>query len=168
MGVGICLAASLLASDPIILRERITVQGEVVTLAEVADLTALPQPLRRRAAAVPVARLSPETRTLSRRDVARRARAAVPALAEWLDPASDGVIVVDPAVVSAPLAAVARAAEPGQADVVAGQPLTVRVEVGPVSVSREVQALQSGRIHQPLFVRTNDGDVLRILLEEAR
>ena len=53
-------------------------------------------------------------------------------------------------------------APPGSAlaDLPRGQALRLRVAVGAVIIEREVQTLQPARRGEPLFVRTQEGDVL--------
>ena len=48
-----------------------------------------------------------------------------------------------------------------------GQPLYVRVQVGDVTIEREVQAIQPTRANQRIFVKTADGVVFSARLREA-
>jgi flagella basal body P-ring formation protein FlgA len=48
-----------------------------------------------------------------------------------------------------------------------GAELVYRTSEGPVTVEREVVALQSGRVGQPVFVRTEEGKVLSATLSGA-
>lgn len=72
-----------------------TVAGAHVSLADIADLTALPRDLRQDAGGLPIAAfgIGQDRLTLSDPDVAARARALMPTLARWL-PAGQGTVVV--------------------------------------------------------------------------
>jgi hypothetical protein len=150
-------------TGPLTFVDRIETDSEIVRLADVADLSALPPQLRERAAATPVARLRFAEQTLSSRDIARRARASTPALTTWLPPAADQPIHVRWTRTETAVAE-AVAAAPAAPAVQAGDRLTVRVDVGPVTVEREVRALQPARAGGEVFVRTPEGVVLRARL----
>lgn len=163
--VALIATVAVATNEPMSFVTRAEMTGDIVRLADVADLSALPPALRDRAAAAPVARLRQAEQTLSSREVARRARAAVPALAAWLPSGPDQPILVRRLEAPAP-SAVSEALPPVAPAVRAGDPLTVRVAIGPVTVEREVHALQSGRAGQAVFVRTPEGVVLRAQLAE--
>lgn len=82
-------AATALALAPqestIDFRGDVTVNGRIVRLGQVADLSALPAPLRTRAEVLEVARLSAGgTTVIDTARLAARARAQLPALAPWM------------------------------------------------------------------------------------
>jgi len=54
----------------------------------------------------------------------------------------------------------------GQVSVQPGERLQLRIDIGPVTVERAVEALQSARPDQSLFVKTDDNDVLAVSLKE--
>lgn len=155
------LLAALAAgvADPLVFRAETTVSGPVVTLADVADLSSLPPRLRERAERLPVATISTSRTVLSTRAVSARARAAVPGLTSWLPDRTDrDIVALAPALAAAPAAL--RVAADGA--IQTGDRLTVRVEVGPVAVEREVTALQAGQPGRDLFVRTAEGVLLTV------
>lgn len=154
--------AAVAMDDPLSFVADAEVRSDIVRLVDVADLSGLPPDLRNRAASAPVARLRYGEQTLSSGDVAARARAAVPALAAWL-PVTDQPIRVRRTRAEAEPTLVP-AAPPAAPAIQAGDPLTVRIDVGPVTVERDVRALQSGRAGQTVFVRTPEGVVLRARL----
>ena len=143
------------------------VPGEaVVRLADVVDLSPLPSALRTRAAEVEVARLTGSEDALSSRQMSRRARFALPGLSPWLPEAADRAVRVQrPGPSAGPPAIAEGDSAPERPLVLPGEAMIVRVTAGPVVVEREVRALQAGRAGRPLFVRTADGDVLRVRLE---
>lgn len=153
------------AIEPLTFIDRVETADEIVRLADVTDLSALPVALRERAAATPVARMRFPEQTLSSRDVARRARASVPALAAWLPADADTPIQVRWTQTAAAAVEVASAPEPA---IAAGDELTVRVQVGPVTVEREVRALQPARAGAEVFVRTAEGVVLRARMADEQ
>lgn len=154
--------------DPVTFAAQAEADGDIVRFADVADLSVLPPSLRDRAAAAPVARLRYAEQTLSSRAVAQRARAAVPALAAWLPSMPDQPIRVRRREARPETFATPQAGPPAAPAVRAGDPLTVRVDIGPVTVEREVRALQSGRSGQTVFVRTPEGTVLRAHLADGQ
>lgn len=164
--VALIATVAVATDDPVSFVAQAETSGDIVRLADVAELSGLPSGLRERAAAAPVARLRADDQTLSSRDVARRARAAVPALAAWLPSAPDQPIrvrrVADQTAVSAP-----PAAPPAAPAIRAGDPLTVRIDIGPVTVEREVHAIQPARAGHAVFVRTPEGAVLRAHLADG-
>jgi hypothetical protein len=154
-------------TGPVTFVERVEIDSEIVRLADVADLSGLPPVLRERAAATPVARLRFAEQTLSSRDIVRRARASAPALAAWLPSAADRPIHVRWVRNETPAESPVAAA-PAAPAVQAGDRLTVRVNVGPVTVEREVRALQPAAAGAEVFVRTPEGAVLRARLADAQ
>lgn len=138
-------------------------------LGDVADISALPPRLKERASEVVVASLRDEQQTLSSRDLAARARAALPGLTDWLPSSPDHAVQVTwtraQAATASPVAAVAR--PPEEPAVRAGDALTIRIRVGAVTVEREVRALQAGWPGRRLFVRTPEGAALAVRLEPA-
>lgn len=153
--------AGLGAQEPLAFAPEIRPVDPVVRLADVVDLSLLPEPLRERAAGLAVARLAGDERILSSQRMARRARAALPGLTPWLPEGADRPVrVISPAPEAAPMAEAVR--------VEAGDPVVVRASVGPVIVEREARALQTGRPGRKVFVRTADGAVLSVRLEAPR
>lgn len=153
-------AAVVAAPEPLAFRSEVRIDSAIVRLSDVADLSDLPAGLRDRAGPTPVARLRSGDQVLSSRTLAARARGAVPALSVWLPPSPDQPVHVrssESLRTVRPDAAVAVAPEP---IIEAGDALTVRVQVGPVVVERDVRALQPGRSGRSLFVRTAEGAVL--------
>ncbi len=168
MSLVAALALALTAPpDLVAFLPRASVRGEVVRLGDVADLSALPEPLRARAGTTPVARVGEGPQTLSTRRLAARARAAMPGLSPWLAAEADGVVEVVSAPVETPAPVPNPVAVAPVSPISPGDVLTLRVTVGPVTVEREVRALQAGAPGQPVFVRTDDGVVLRALVPEG-
>lgn len=160
-----CTAA---AAEPVTFRSEASVQGDIVRLSDVADLSALPASLRARTAATPVARLRSREEVLSSRTLARRARGAVPALSAWIPDGPDQPIRMRSTEVAVQSRPPARTAAPPPSAVRAGDSVTLHVQVGPVAIEREVTALQTARAGRPVFVRTADGVVLSARLAPAR
>ncbi|HYC68878.1 hypothetical protein [Brevundimonas sp.] len=156
----------MLEPDPVTFRPQVSVRGDVVRLGDVADLSAVPEPLRARAVDTPVARVIGGSQSLSIRVMAARARAALPGLSPWLAIEGDGVVRITSAPIESPTAPANSPTSAPAPSVSAGDVLTLRVTVGPVTVEREVRALQAGVPGGALFVRTADGAVLRALLAE--
>lgn len=154
----VACAAGIALADPLVFRTEATVKDGIVRLADVADLTSLPAALRGRAAELAVGRIETTEALLSSREVSSRARAALPGLRDWLPDEAGSTIVVRrmPDETSRPALRIVDDA------VEAGEALTLRVEVGPVTVERDVHALQAGQAGRPLFVRTADGAVLTV------
>lgn len=157
--------SAVVTSDPIVFADRFEASNPIVHLSDIADLSSLPPSLREHAATVPVARLTLTEQTLSSRDIARRARAALPALTAWLPSDADKAIHIRWTRADAPVSS-SVAASPALPVVQAGDQLTIRVNVGPVTVEREVFALQSARAGNEVFVRTPEGVVLRARLAD--
>lgn len=162
------LAAGVIAAaGPVAFRTETSVRGDTVRLGDIADLSALPEALRARAIATPVARVREGSQSLSTRVMAARARAAIPGLSPWLTVEGDDLVhVTSVREATPPAPRVAVASIPVSA-VLAGDVLTLHIEVGPVTVERPVRALQSGSAGRYVFVRTADGSVIRALVPEA-
>jgi hypothetical protein len=210
------LAASRPAVHQVEARD-IPVSQANVELGDVADLSRVPQALRKRARRLVIA-VFPRGRrrmALSERRIAERASAEVPALAPWLADGGDRLISVtlaDDAPTAAPQAASClellhplafgavaaqsdfqpapcvqlsdgaplrydratrvmratrdlgkgeRLAAPrgALAEVRPGQKLIVTARVGPVTVERDVVAVQPARSGDAVFVKANDGEI---------
>lgn len=166
--LALVLAMSGAQSTPLVLSDAVTVEGDMLHLSDVADLSALPEPLAQRAEGLIVARLSNSISTVSAREIAARARAALPGLSPWLPDGSDREIRVEQrksqsaTSVSAPTAAPASA--PARPLVRTGEALKIRVVVGPVEIERSAKALQDGWAGRSIFVRTTEGTVLTVTL----
>lgn len=157
---------TLAVPEPLAFRADVRIDGEIVRLSDVVDVTDLPAVLRARAAEIPVASLTSSDQILSSRAIAARARAAAPGLSAWLPASPD-----QPIHVRSGLATLATGAlvAPSDAPVVrAGDALTVSVRVGPVVVERDVRALQDGWAGRRVFVRTSEGSVLTAQVTSAQ
>lgn len=158
--------------EALILAERAVVARGEVRLSDLADLSCLPGPLADRAALVVVGQVPRGETRLSSREVAERARAALPGLGPWL---SDGAVHpiriarTDSAQGAGDELRPEREQSAGRAARIrAGDPVTVRVIVGPVTIERKAQALQPGWAGRSVFVRTSEGSVLAARLEDVR
>lgn len=164
-----CVASS---QAPLIFKAEVVATDAVVRLADVADLSILPTPLRERAAAIEVARPGDGQEVLSTRRMAQRARAALPGLTPWLPDAPDRLVRLERPSAETPELFASRQAEADAGAtgplVSPGEALTLEVRVGPVKVEREVRALQAGWPGRRLFVRTPEGEVLTVRLAADR
>lgn len=159
--VATLVLAGFLAAQPVSFLVHAEIDGPDVHLADVADLRVLPLSLRSRAAGIVVGRAANDGSVLSSRHVAARARAALPALSPWMTGGAGTFIHLvmrstastDGARVRPITAAPAPRFSPGD-------PVTVSIQVGPVTIAREARALQPGWAGRSVFVRTDDGHVL--------
>lgn len=158
MGVGLLLAAAFATAPagavPLVFPDTLRARAGPVRLGEISDLSALPAPLRARAAAVVVLAMAPPASHHSHAALAARARALLPALGPWLPRSYPGRLSVPPATPG--IAAVALATTEA---VAAGDAVTLRVRTGPFEIRREARALQPAKPGQAVFVRTADGVV---------
>lgn len=105
------------------------------------------------------------TATLSRRAVASLLRRALPG-ASVADHTPDRSFAFRIAAGAEPLRVIVRYAPPLPA-VRYGEPLTLRSRIGPVTVEREVVALQDGMAGHRVFVRDREGHVSSLQLASA-
>lgn len=170
MSILLFLAAAhaIAVAGPLTFHSEASIQGDIVRLSDVADLSALPASLRDRTAGTPVARVQSREQVVSSRAIARRARAAVPVLSAWLPEGAEQFIRVRSIEAVEPARAVAPIATPPSFAISAGDAVTLRTQVGPVVVEREVTALQAARPGHSVFVRTADGVALSARLARPR
>lgn len=181
------LAALALGANALAFAPSAVVQAETVTLADVADVAALPPDLAARARTLPIAAFAPTAQrlTISARRAAERARAQLPALAPWLTDASAAhtIVVTRTLPVAAP-ALLARTCVRIAAALPAGaRPAAEELSAAPCSaepgsvfayepVSRIVmttRALEKGEIvYAPpadLVARVQAGEALRLAID---
>ncbi|MET4682567.1 hypothetical protein [Brevundimonas faecalis] len=179
MTVSVLLALSLATSSPaasLVFHSTADGDAEAVRFGDMADLSSLPSEMRAPAAALVIwrpvdGRRSVETTSAS---VAARARALLPALTPYLPAAAPSKSVL------LRLAARAETSDKAPSTTARGDveavrsktapvvprlsPVVVSLTVGPVVVQRETTALQNGYAGRPLFVRTAEGEVLRVMV----
>ncbi|GLK50168.1 hypothetical protein GCM10017620_31420 [Brevundimonas intermedia] len=167
--VSLILAISSVQPAPLVLSDEVVISGDALRLADVADLSGLPDPLARRAGDIVLARLTETTTSVSARTAAARARAALPGLSPWLPDGPDHAIVVERRGPQETVDVVAALPfRPAAAPLVrVGETLSVRAVVGPVVIERPAMALQDGWPGRSIFVRTSDGAVLTVALGGA-
>lgn len=155
--LAICLTMALAGAgpvSPVALEDQVWVEGPYVTLNDVADLSVLPASIRSEAGAIRVARLQAPQQSISASVIASRARSTLPALAPWFCELQDKDIQLYRS----------GSTLPTDPDIAfrQGQRLTLTITVGRVAVERDVWALQDGRRSGALFVRTAEGEALRV------
>lgn len=158
-------------------RAAVSVRGEVVRIGDVAQLGGLAATERARVSRLPILRLARgEVRAMSRAGLASLIRRAVPGMpVAW---AEAGDVVVR-SVVAAPVSPcrsgdrVSRC-EPLHSvpvrpavDVARGAALVLRSRVGPVTIEREVTAMQPGCTGRRVFVRDAGGAVFAARVGES-
>lgn len=159
MSAWILLLTACLSNEPLVFLDRAEISGPVVRLSDVVVLNRLPPAVLNRAKLVEVHRVAEGRTSLSSRRVAARARAALPALAEWLPDGLDRIILIESH--STPVGSSGGVIQVAPAPQIAvGAAVTVAVRIGPVTIQREARAMQAGWPGHTLFVRTEDGQVL--------
>ncbi|WP_088307319.1 hypothetical protein [Novosphingobium sp. B 225] len=157
MGLGaLLIAASALGTITFAAEAEVT--GPTVRLGDVAELSAVPESLRRQAAGLPLARLALDQRrtVMDRAELAARARALMPVLRDLLPAGSAPVTILRHT--GLPALPLASGAAPGL--IRKGEPVSVAVRAGPVMIRRSAKALQGATAGEQLFVATAERDVL--------
>lgn len=223
----IFLLAAAADPKPLTLRPRATVHNDRILLADIADLSALPEPMRSRAARLELTKFNGAAlpARIATGPLISRARSRLPLLAHWLPATFPSTIALEAsrpnessgqarfrgcvqavktvmagtfpaasAFVDAPCpprsvsaafvydaerrsAKVRRSIAEGEVvrrsaamkdnSIQPGETMLLVSEAGPVRIERRVEALQAARKRQKLFVRTQDGDVLSVRLDEV-
>ena len=166
----ICLSASMgVNAKPAVVefRPSVNIVDRSVRLADLANLMALPNALRARAAALVIFRLPSVNRDhLIGADIlTARVRSLMPALAPWLDPSVRTKLRLSYA---APFSELLKfnGQSSGLAPIAvrAGDKLVARLNVGVVTVERTVVALQPARAGTAVFARTTEGAIVSLRL----
>lgn len=140
-------------------RDKVTIRSRDLRLGAIADLSALPGYLRPRAAAIVLFRVERDHVQVSWTFMAARAKALMPLLRCWLGRGQGDVTITQ--VREAPVAP-RSSRPPPEESVSRGSRLTMVASVGPVRVTRAVEALQQTRPGGRLFVRDGDGQILSV------
>ena len=161
------VAASCQSVRPIRFPAKASVPAGPLSLGAVADLSSLPASLRHRAISLQIGATVPGHGILPLGTIERRARALMPVLVCWLPHIASGASIQLEAAGGepAPAPAASGAASPWRAGdaIHRGDHLHLTTIAGPVRVEREVEALQSARDGQRLFVRAADGQTLSVV-----
>jgi hypothetical protein len=153
-------------SRHIAFRDTVAIETSELLLGDAADLSILPGRLRAQASTVTLLKVDARRKRVAKALLAKRAQAMVPLLRCWID-AQRGRVTV---------ARASRAAvrprpvpEPKDDTIARGRHLALVANVGPVRVTRDVEALQSAGPGERLFVRDADGQILSTrYIEPAR
>jgi hypothetical protein len=136
------------------------IEGETITLKQVADLRDLPTEWRLQAEGLTLQKWDRKrpAASLDHAALASRVRALMPALASWLRGPFDGSMRVtdNRGTQRLPLAAC------GEDGLDKGDAVTIQIAAGPFQIERETIALQPAKPGERLFVKTADGDALAV------
>jgi hypothetical protein len=137
-------------------RDAISVKGSTLTLGDVADLNRLPLSVRDKASALVLMSVDKRRRgqLIPHGLLAARARALMPGLKSWFSGRYVGQLQLNPPRGDY-VRIVASGNDAGAVD--HGDKLMVRLQAGPISISRPAHALQSAKAGERFFVRTSDG-----------
>jgi hypothetical protein len=132
-------------------RDAISVKGSTLTLGDVADLS-----VRDKASALVLMSVDKRRRgqLIPHGLLAARARALMPGLKSWFSGRYVGQLQLNPPRGDY-VRIVASGNDAGAVD--RGDKLMVRLQAGPISISRPAHALQSAKAGERFFVRTSDG-----------
>lgn len=146
--------------------QDLTVIQPVVVLGDVLDLASLPPDIRARAERVVLVRFRAGQSQLSfsTRSLYARSRALAPALGPWT-PRGDDTLVVVRRAAPGPDAA-ARSAAMSRPAISPGDHLRLVTVVGPVTIERDVEAVQAAERGDDVFVRSSDGRVFSARAED--
>jgi hypothetical protein len=124
-------------------------------LGDVAELSIVPEPVRKRALALPLVDRLPKQGPLrlTHAMLAARVRSRMPMLSPWLAQSHSGMLRLERRSSKPSIAALGD----GNLGVAAHAPLRVRLKVGMFSIEREALALQAAKPGEAMFVRTSDG-----------
>jgi hypothetical protein len=154
---------ALLVALALVFAAEAEIRGEIVRLGDVADVAALPEAIRAKAAGLRIARFDRDAlqTRVSTDFLATQARAQMPALAAWLKrDAGTYVTLRRPRAGVRPLALASR-----PEGVARGERVILRVEAGPFRIEREGVALDDAGPGEALFVRVGAHDVIQALLQ---
>jgi hypothetical protein len=154
------LASAVAAPVParqIVFAEQIVAGEQVLVLNKAADLSVLPDALRKKAAGLPILPIGSDAQNgiYAHSQLASRARSLMPVLGPWLAGPFEGTLKISPK--EHLLAALCGGGDGG---IEKGAPVVVRVIAGPFRIEREATALQHAKAGERLFVRTADGKAL--------
>jgi hypothetical protein len=153
--IGLALAGS------VSLAPTAMVRGDVLRLADIADVSALPAPLRDRAGSLALMTLPDSNDPLHLRgeDIASRARSLLPALAPWLTDLKGKVVVTRRN--ADPLTPWANATRP--VGIRKGDSVQVTVSAGIYKIERQGIAMSDVQPGDGLFVKTKDGKAVSVM-----
>jgi hypothetical protein len=151
----------------IVFLDRVTVSGDRIGAVDVANLSALPPPVRAGLTKLVIVRPAGHARALvfSKAWLGTRIAALVPAARRHVDSSLTGTVTIQwkPAEV----AAAPRVARVAEADVRKGDRVNMAVTVGVVTIERAGTALQDARAGRRVFVKMGDRDVIAVKLPGA-
>lgn len=149
---------------PLAFFAQVGLRGEILHLGDVADLSALPQPLARRAGGTALLRVdrdAPQT-TVARNELAAQIGARLPVLAGCFAEAGDPVVIRRAIAPAAP-----RVIAADTSGIAKGEKVGVRIVSGPFAIERSGIAAGDAKPGSRLFVRTGNGQVVRAIVEGA-
>lgn len=133
----------------------IVAQGPVI-LGQIADLSAVPESLRRRASDLVLMERPAQPAAISYQSLASRARSLMPALRPWLNKVQVGTLRLNGHYDAHPVELIAADAS----DMIEGANVTVVTRAGPFTIERRGTAVQDARSGESSFVRFADGTVV--------
>lgn len=141
---------------PIAFKDEAVAARGPVTLGQVADVSALPASMRRRASDLVLIERPARVVTVSHRVLASRARSLMPALAPWLGEIRSGTLRLEAHHDAQPV----RLVSDGGSRAIRGGSVTVVTRAGPFTIERRGTAVQDARSGERGFVRFADGSVV--------
>jgi hypothetical protein len=161
VSIVLAILAGATPQPAVFFRPFVTIQSRGVTLKDVAELKALPVPLRTKAAQLVLFQMHEGQRyvQLPTSQLASRARSLLPALRAWLPSQTKGAVVV-----MRPSQEAVRmiASAPSPSHIVPGAAVNVSVYSGAIRIDLGATALQKGRVGHYFFARSQTGQLLRL------
>jgi hypothetical protein len=152
-------AAAPVPAQQMLFAEQIVAGESTLVLDKVADLSVLPDALRKSAAELSILPVGSDAQrgSYTHSQLASRARSLMPALGPWLVGPFEGTLTISHRE-NLP-AALCNGDDEGIAK---GAPVVVRFVAGPFQIERAATALQPAKAGERLFVRTADGEALAV------
>lgn len=149
---------------PLAFLSQVELRGEILHLGDVVDLSALPSAVASRAgrtALLRIERTIPQT-AVPRRELAAQVRARLPLLGDCFSATGDPVLIRRRIAETTP-----RVNAVDTAGIAKGEKVGVRIVSGPFAIERSGIAASDAKPGGRLFVRTGDGQVVRVVVEGA-
>lgn len=149
---------------PLAFLTQVDLDGDILRLGDIADLSPLPRDLARRVGRTALLRIDRDARqtTVPSRELAAQVQARVPLLASCFPTTGDPVVIRRHIAETAP-----RVMATAPVGITKGEKVGIRIVSGPFAIERNGIAAGDAKPGDRLFVRTGDGQVVRAVVEGA-